>query len=177
MEINKKPENRPTAKELREEKKAKKAIEKELKEKIESDLAASAEELSVKDVFDAIKSLDFYKSESDECLDKSCENPSSTGGYCRFHYIALWSDIKKKQKVLEEGKLQELIMILVDKYPLKFIENIISDLVDDKSFYQMLKDMDIDANEESYSDAEEGDDDDQDIAYETKSGSKPSFDD
>jgi hypothetical protein len=37
--------------------------------------------------------------------------------------------------------------------------------------------MDIDADEESYEDSEEGEDDDQDIAFETKGTATPRFDD
>ena len=155
----------------------KEEVKKVLKEKIEENVQENSEELSVQDVFDAIRTLEFYKPETDECLARGCENPASTAGYCRYHYIAMWTEIKKKQKVLEEGKLQDFIESLVNKYPINFIESIITDLIDDKSFYEMLKDMDIDASEDSYSDAEDELDDDQDIAYETKVVSKPSFDD
>ena len=148
----------------------------QVRTKLEEDVTGLSEDYTIADIHEAIKTLEFYTSESDECLDKSCENPASTGGYCRFHYISLWSEIKKKQKILEEGELQNHIIGLLEKYPVKFVESLISDLIDDKSFYEMLKEMDIDASEDAYSDLDEGDDDDQDIAYETKTSAKPSFD-
>jgi hypothetical protein len=63
----------------------------------------------------------------------------------------------------------------VDKYPIKFIESLVSDLTDEKSFFAILKEMDIDADEESYEDLEDGDDDDQDIAFETKGSASTRF--
>lgn len=155
----------------------KKTITEEAREKISEGIADLNNEYSLKEIFQAIKTLEFYTSDTDECLARGCENPATTSGFCRFHYISSWKDIKKKQKILEEGQLQEYIENLVDKYPIKFIESLVSDLTDEKSFFAILKEMDIDADEESYEDIDEGDDDDQDIAFETKGTSSPRFDD
>ena len=61
---------------------------------------------------------------------------------------------------------------------MKYIETIIHDLADDKAFNHVLKDLDIetDENEMDAFDEDELLDDDQDIAFETKV-IKPSFDD
>ena len=153
-------------------KKQKKDVASETKEKLSDGISDLAEEYSLKEIFQALRTLEFYTSDSDECMYRNCENPATTKGYCRYHYIADWKDIKKKQKMLEEGQLQDLIENLIEKYPVKFVESVISDLTDEKSFFAILKEMDIDADEESYEDLEDGDDDDQDIAFETKGSSK-----
>jgi hypothetical protein len=153
----------------------KKTIASEAREKVSESIGDLNGEYSLKEIFQAIKTLEFYTSDSDECLARGCENPATTSGYCRFHYISSWKDIKKKQRILEEGQLQEFIEGLVEKYPIKFIESLVSDLTDEKSFFAILKEMDIDADEESYEDIEEGDDDDQDIAFETKGSASPRF--
>lgn len=152
-----------------------KNITNQAKEKISEGIADLNNEYSLKEIFQAIKTLEFYTSDSDECLARGCENPATTSGYCRFHYISGWKDIKKRERILEEGQLQSYIESLVEKYPIKFIDSLISDLTDEKSFFAILKEMDIDADEESYEDIEEGDDDDQDIAFETKGSNSPRF--
>jgi hypothetical protein len=61
---------------------------------------------------------------------------------------------------------------------MKYIEAIVQDLADDKSFNHVLKDLDIETEEADLENFDDEDllDDDQDIAFETKVV-KPSFDD
>jgi hypothetical protein len=84
--------------------------------------------------------------------------------------------IKETKK--EEQKLAKIIEELVRKYPMKYIEAIVQDLADDKSFNHVLKDLDIETEEADLENFDDEDllDDDQDIAFETKVV-KPSFDD
>jgi hypothetical protein len=148
--------------------------------KITSGITGKVEALSenhaLKEILGALRTLDFFASDTDECLEKGCENPATTTGYCRYHYIGNWKDIKKKQRILEDGELQDYIDELVEKYPIKFVEGIITDLVDEKTFFGVLKEMDIDATDESFEDEDgDGGEDDQDIAFETKGTAKPIF--
>lgn len=80
---------------------------------------------------------------------------------------------------MAEGKLQHYIEDLVSKYPLKYVEGILGDLSDEKTFFGILKEMNIESDSDDIydEDSEEALDDDQDIAYETKVTSKRSFDD
>ena len=102
-----------------------------------------AEHFPVVDIHAAIKGLDFFASKTDECLEKNCDNLATTLGYCRYHYIKNWKAIKVKQEILEEGKLTVLIEELVSKFPFKYIETVLTDLQDDKSFYASLKELNI----------------------------------
>jgi chemotaxis protein histidine kinase CheA len=150
----------------------------DLKEALAEDVMTLAEEMTIRDIFESLKGLNLYPTDADECLEKGCDNPATSGGFCRYHYIKSWKDIKKKQTLLSEGRLQSYIYDLVIKYPPKVIEAMLSDFVDEKSFYGVLKEMDIDASEDAYEEADDDLlDDDTDIAFETAVKSKPSFDD
>ena len=132
----------------------------------------------LKDALINIGKFDFFQDESDECLERGCDSPSSTGNYCRFHYIKNWKEIKKKEVVLQGGQLQSLIRSLLEKHPLSFVESVLSDLANEKSFFSALEGMNIDATDESFDDlGDEGGGDDQDMAFETKVGNKVGFDD
>lgn len=159
-------------------KKNKSGIPEDIKDSLVEEILALSEDFSIKEVFTSIRNMDLFKIESDECVVRGCDNPSTTSGYCRYHYIKLWKDIKKKELILSEGRLAGIIEELTRKYPMKYIEAILQDLSDDKSFNHVLKDLDIETDEadgEGFDD-DEVLDDDQDIAFETKVV-KPSFDD
>ena len=130
-------------------------------------------EMSLEDFYKNIKNMDFFMSKNDECFEANCENPSTTWGYCRFHYISNWHEIKKKQALLNTGKLQKAIKSLVDKYPPKFIENILSDLSDEKSFFKALKELGISETGELDEHYDDDANDNQDIVYATKTTSHP----
>ncbi len=159
-------------------KKSKSAIDDDIKENLAEEILALSDDFSIDEVFASIRSMELFKVETDECVVRGCDNPSTTSGYCRYHYIKLWKDVKKKQLILSEGRLAKIIEELVGKYPMKYIETIIQDLADDKAFNHVLKDLDIETDEAEIDgfDDDELLDDDQDIAFETKVV-KPSFDD
>ena len=141
---------------------------KEVKSAVAEEVELLSEDYSLKDIFEAIQSIDFFVSDTDDCIVKGCENPATTLGYCRYHYIENWKNIKRKQSILEEGKLQQFVEELVAKYPSSFVENILSDLEDEKSFIQVLNELNIEADE-SFDDVDDLDaEDDQDMAFETK---------
>ncbi len=159
-------------------KKSKSGLDDDIKENLAEEILALAEDFSIDEVFNSIRSMELFKVESDECVVRGCDNPATTSGYCRYHYIKLWKDVKKKELILSEGRLAKIIEELVRKYPMKYIETIIHDLADDKAFNHVLKDLDIETDEAEIDafDDDELLDDDQDIAFETKVV-KPSFDD
>ncbi len=143
------------------------------------ELAAPPPPNPLEEALEKIGQLDFYQNESDECLERGCDHPSSTGNYCRLHYIKNWKDIKKKEDVLRSGQLQNYIRSLAKTTSnSQLLGAILSDLNNEKSFFAALEDMDIDAAEESFEDLEdEVGGDDQDMAFETKTGSKSVFED
>ena len=170
-------------------KSARKAIGKNKEQKIEApDTSAQNEKQDkapvvqpqdlLNDALTTIGKFDFFQDESDECLERGCDSPSNTGNFCRFHYIKNWKEIKKKEAVLKSGQLQTLIRTLVEKHPPAFMEEVLSDLTDEKSFFSALEGMDIDATDESFDEfGDEASGDDQDMAFETKVGNKVGFDD
>ncbi|MCK5073699.1 MAG: hypothetical protein KAQ98_09755 [Bacteriovoracaceae bacterium] len=143
--------------------------ESQLKQDVTEEIIGLSEDYSLRDIFDSIRNIDFFQNETDECLEKGCDTPPTTMGYCRLHYIRNWTNIRKKQSILSEGKLQTFIEELLNKYPAKYIEAIFDDIKDEKSFYSILKELNIESDEE-FESVEEADnaDDDQDIVYETK---------
>jgi hypothetical protein len=63
--------------------------------------------------------------------------------------------------------------LVFSKIPLKFISDVLDDIQDDKSFYKVLKELNIDTKGDGFEDGEEEDfDDERDIAYETKGSIK-----
>lgn len=159
-------------------KKKKTGVDDNIKDSLAEEILALTDEFSINDVFASIRSMELFKLDNDECVVRGCDNPSTTNGYCRYHYLKLWKDVKKKELILQEGKLAKIIEDLVRKYPMKYVEAIVQDLADDKSFNHVLKDLDIETEEADLENFDDEDllDDDQDIAFETKV-IKPSFDD
>lgn len=94
------------------------------------------------------------------CREVACELMSTTGGYCRMHYIKNWKKIKRKEMILKERKLNSYIEELVSKYPDKYIEAIRQDLASEKDFAKVIADLEI----------EEGLDDFESVETETAEG-------
>lgn len=80
---------------------------------------------------------------SSVCREVACELMSTTGGYCRMHYIKNWKKIKRKELILKEKKLNSYIEELVSKYPDKYIEAIRQDLASEKDFAKVIADLEI----------------------------------
>lgn len=84
------------------------------------------------------------------CREVACEGLSTSGGYCRLHYIKNWKKIKRKEIILREGKLNQYIEELVAKYPDKYIEAIRHDLTHDKEFAKVITDLDLDETSDEF---------------------------
>jgi uncharacterized protein YihD (DUF1040 family) len=78
------------------------------------------------------------------CRETGCENLSSTKGYCRLDYIKNWKKIKRKEMILKEGKLNQYIEELVNKYPEKYIDVIRQDLSTEVNFNKVIHDLELD---------------------------------
>ncbi len=158
-------------------KKTKKILDDEIREQLAEEIINLSEEYGLIDVLKAIKSLEFFSSDSIDCTEKACDNPATTHGHCRYHYIKRWKDIKKKELILQEGKLQTLIEDLISKHPFKYIEAILNDLMDDKTFSGVLRELNIDmTSEEGFDDVSDDEMEEEDIAFETKVTAKVAFD-
>jgi hypothetical protein len=148
----------------------------DLEGKIADEIAELREHFNWKDITEAIGTMDFFiDAKNDECIEKGCDNIRTTQSYCRLHYLRNWKVVQKKRDILKEGKLQEYIEELISKYPVKYIEALLSDLSDDKEFYKVLNELNItsefDFEEEDFENAADDDDGDDDIAIETISSS------
>ncbi len=77
------------------------------------------------------------------CRVHDCDNESTTEGYCRFHYLALWKRNKVKAKILQGGKLDKYIEDLTAKYPDKYLEMLRKDLASEKDFNSIVAEMDV----------------------------------
>ena len=124
----------------------------------------------LQETLDFLRTFNFLASDSDECLERKCDNPATTGGYCRLHYIKNWKEIKNKEKVLQEGTLIDYIEQLTKKFSVKIIDTLLEDMSDEKNFYNALKNMNIDVSEEFFDDTDDSSDE-SDIPFENKSKS------
>jgi len=77
------------------------------------------------------------------CRVHDCDNESTTEGYCRYHYLALWKRNKVKAKILQNGKLDKYIEDLTAKYPDKYLEMLRKDLSSEKDFNLIVAEMDV----------------------------------
>ncbi len=78
------------------------------------------------------------------CREVACDGLATTGVYCRLHYIKNWRKIKRKERILREGKLNQYIEELVSKYPDKYIDAILGDLASDKEFAKVVHELELD---------------------------------
>ncbi len=143
-----------------------KGIKIEIKERI-SDVG---EKIDWDEIHEMIMNPEFFDQfDGDECFGEGCDNLAILNGFCRLHYIKNWKKLIKKKEVLTEGKLQEQIQAIMEKYPLKDLESIFNDLTNDKRFNKVLKDLNIETPEMTEEDFEGDDDSDlSDISAETQ---------
>ena len=75
------------------------------------------------------------------CQEENCDQPSTTGGYCRFHYISSWAAIKEKALILSEDKLQKWVDQIAKDHSLSVLTLMIRDLSNEKDFASALSEM------------------------------------
>lgn len=159
------------------EKKIKSVASQKLKEEVAEEVLQLSEDFKLSDIFESIRDISYFQNYSDECIERSCDSPATTKGFCRLHYITNWKNVKKREAILIDGKLQDFIEDLSKSYPLKSIELVLNDLSDEKSFFAALNEMDIESmDEEQDVISDDGIDDDDDMAFETKTTKSGYFD-
>lgn len=75
------------------------------------------------------------------CFEENCDQPSTTGGYCRYHYMVSWHSIKKKNKILSENKLKSWTLELIQNYSPRILDYMVRDLSNEKDFATALSEM------------------------------------
>jgi len=77
------------------------------------------------------------------CRESACENLAIAAGYCRPHYIKNWTQIKRKEAILKDGRLKQYIRELVFKYSDKYIQALRHDLQDDAAFARAIAELNL----------------------------------
>ena len=75
------------------------------------------------------------------CFEENCDQPSTTGGYCRYHYMVSWNYIKKRNKILSEDKLKSWTAELIQNYSTRILDYMVRDLSNEKDFSTALSEM------------------------------------
>ncbi len=92
------------------------------------------------------------------CREVACEQLGAANGYCRMHYIKNWGQIKRKEVILKEKKLDRFIEEIVTKYPDRHLEAIRMDLLNERAFAKVVSDLELEGNVEDVEAAAEADD-------------------
>jgi len=58
------------------------------------------------------------------CKEQGCHNAQTTAGYCRFHYLKNWKQIKKDEEEKSAKRLNRYIESVCKKHPKKYVEEI-----------------------------------------------------
>jgi len=96
----------------------------------------------------------------DDYADGTVMVETSYGTYTRLDYIKNWEKIKKKEALLQDHRLENVIEELVAKYPEKYIEVLCNDLSSEANFNRVVLDLKItqaDEVDDEYVDDEEED--------------------
>lgn len=62
------------------------------------------------------------------CKQEGCSNAATTEGYCRYHYLRNWKDIKEQQKKRAVKNLNNYIDHVMREHPDEYMEVIREDL-------------------------------------------------
>ena len=77
------------------------------------------------------------------CFEENCDQPASTAGYCRYHYIAYWKQLKIRTRILSENKIQQWVQKFVNCHSPKVLDYMIRDFSNEKDFSSALSEMKI----------------------------------
>jgi len=77
------------------------------------------------------------------CLEAGCNRNKTTGEYCKLHYIKNWYKIKQRENLIKSGKLHQYVEELANKYPRKWMETIIEDLIYNDAFAKVIHDLQL----------------------------------
>lgn len=68
------------------------------------------------------------------CKEKSCHNQQTTAGYCRYHYLKNWKNIKFRQKKQSVQALNRYIDHICTKNPDNYVAAVKRDLANPEFF-------------------------------------------
>ena len=77
------------------------------------------------------------------CFEDNCDQPATTKGYCRYHYMVSWKSIKARGKILSENQLNKWIKELVGLCSPRVLDLMVRDFSNEKDFSQALVEMKI----------------------------------
>lgn len=77
------------------------------------------------------------------CFEENCDQPASTAGYCRYHYISYWKQLKMRAQILSENKIQQRIQKIIKSHSSKVLDYMLRDLSNEKDFSLALSEMKI----------------------------------
>ena len=108
-------------------------------------------ELELERILEKNRQVSIKGSEGFEyCCEENCDQPSTTGGYCRYHYMVSWNYIKKRNKILSEEKLKSWTTELLQNYPPRILDYMVRDLSNEKDFAIALHEMKLPKKSASY---------------------------
>lgn len=123
---------------------AKKLVKKSSVKKILKPVKVAKPIKPTKPVKPVVKKLDIpVVQKVKKCKKSLCKEPAVINGYCRYHYIAGWKVENIDKKVKKVKHLEKLVIEIKKRFPHEYMELIKADLVSDKIFKQVLKDMDL----------------------------------
>ena len=82
------------------------------------------------------------------CIRDNCDQAVTTAGYCRYHYMMLWSLIKERKKILSEDQLKIQIKELAQKYSTVILDHMLRDFSNEQDFSIALSEMKIPSHSE-----------------------------
>lgn len=78
------------------------------------------------------------------CTEAHCESLIHDIGTCRLYYLKSWKQIKRKEELMKDGRLHRYIDELAAKYPEKYTDAIRQDLLNDKDFARIVRELALD---------------------------------
>lgn len=70
------------------------------------------------------------------CKQEGCSNAATTEGYCRFHYLKNWKEIKDHQKKKAVKSLNNYIDHVMKEHPAEYMDVIREDLRNADQFHR-----------------------------------------
>lgn len=68
------------------------------------------------------------------CKEKECDNEQTTSGYCRYHYLRNWRQVKEKQQKQSVKALNQYIDHICSKHPENYVAAVKRDLASPEFF-------------------------------------------
>ena len=82
------------------------------------------------------------------CIGDSCASPATVKGYCRFHYLVYWRDIRLIGQEKAEKKLDDFVNRLAEKYPKDYLKKIKEGIEDENKFTKVVGELDLETTKD-----------------------------